>query len=769
MRIALHPRDAVAERRSGIGENSDRKPRSSPLNSHELSYRWIAFLALAMLVALAGPFLAGRVYTADDLGAFHLPLRAFYADCLAHGEAFDWSPQLFCGFYLTGEGQIGGYHPLHWLLYRFLPLPLAFDLECLLSYPLMLLGMHLLLRRCGVRTDAALVGGFTFAFSGFSLLHFIHVNGIGVVAHLPWLLLAIDWLLRGTTLRRRLFAGAGLALLTGSQLLLGYPQYVMFSVIAELGYAVLIVMGEGPGARHEGRGARAKRRGWSIPRLLIVAVWIAVGAIVGGIQLLPTVDALQVSSRQVADASFSGWGSLHPLNLVQFVAPYLFKTRVVGQNTHELGLYSGSVTLLLAIAALACRPSTSRLRMLRGGAILLIVLGLTLAFGEFTPLSWLLAHMPLMNKFRFPCRAIVLVHFGLAALAALGFVSIAVKRIPAERRTVRSIWLVVVVGFIAAVAGPLFWPEYVAAPALVWVGPILLAAAASLMTITRRFPKASIASLALLSAIDLGAYGMSYSVYSHTDVLDRYAAAVPVPPAAATSRVALDLAIANRPALHVGNEILLDGWRRVDGYAGLEPAKQLDYRIIAALRVAGVGWVKEGVDIVGSGALQRAASGWLKIKNPLARARLVTSAVVSGIPAADLTKIPLETAALVEQPLELQAGPPGDVQIVADRPGNIRVSVDSPGRQLLVLAESYHSGWRATADGEPLPVVRVNGDFMGCVVRPGKKEVEFRFSPASLRFGAAMSVFGLSLIAAACVMAVCSGIRENSERRANSI
>ncbi|HEY2146286.1 MAG TPA: YfhO family protein, partial [Pirellulales bacterium] len=79
------------------------------------------------------------------------------------------------------------------------------------------------------------------------------------------------------------------------------------------------------------------------------------------------------------------------------------------------------------------------------------------------------------------------------------------------------------------------------------------------------------------------------------------------------------------------------------------------------------------------------------------------------------------------------------------------------------------SGWRATADGEPLPVVRVNGDFMGCVVGPGKKEVEFRFSPASLRFGAAMSVFGLSLIAAACVMAVCSGIRENSERRANSI
>ena len=67
----------------------------------------------ALLIALAGPALIGRVYTADDLGAFHLPMRAFYSDCLARGEAFDWSPQLYCGFYLTGEGQVGAYHPLH--------------------------------------------------------------------------------------------------------------------------------------------------------------------------------------------------------------------------------------------------------------------------------------------------------------------------------------------------------------------------------------------------------------------------------------------------------------------------------------------------------------------------------------------------------------------------------------------------------------------------------------------------------------------------------
>src|SRR5438477_504426 len=57
----------------------------------------------ALLVALAWPMLSGRVYTANDLGDFHLPLRNFYSQQLAAGQPFDWFPDLYCGFYLTGE------------------------------------------------------------------------------------------------------------------------------------------------------------------------------------------------------------------------------------------------------------------------------------------------------------------------------------------------------------------------------------------------------------------------------------------------------------------------------------------------------------------------------------------------------------------------------------------------------------------------------------------------------------------------------------------
>src|SRR6516164_7737241 len=84
------------------------------------------------------------------------------------------------------------YHPLHLLLYRCLPLDLALNLEVWLNYPVLLGGMYFFLRRRGLPADAALFGAAVFTFSASTMLHFMHVNGIAVVAHLPWLLLLID-------------------------------------------------------------------------------------------------------------------------------------------------------------------------------------------------------------------------------------------------------------------------------------------------------------------------------------------------------------------------------------------------------------------------------------------------------------------------------------------------------------------------------------------------------------------------------------------------
>ncbi|MFZ5830705.1 MAG: hypothetical protein ACOY3P_11490, partial [Planctomycetota bacterium] len=185
-----------------------------------------------ILLALAAPPLAGCLYVCDDLGAFHLPLRSFYAQQLAARQPFDWMPQLYAGFYLTGEGQAGTYHPLHFALYRLLPLSAAFSVELLLSYPLMFVGMVLFLEQRVRQRSAAALGALAFTFGSFNLLHFVHPNAIAIVAHIPWLLWAIDVVFRPSRPWQSNAALVLIALLVGSQILLGYPQYVWFSLLA---------------------------------------------------------------------------------------------------------------------------------------------------------------------------------------------------------------------------------------------------------------------------------------------------------------------------------------------------------------------------------------------------------------------------------------------------------------------------------------------------------------------------------------------------------
>ncbi len=265
-------------------------------------FAWSLLAAVILLALLAMPFFAGEFYTADELGNFHLPARAFYAEQLARGEAFDWMPNVYSGFYLTGEGQVGTYHPLHRFLYRFLPLRAALGWEYLCSYPLMLAGMYCFLRRRLRRQDAAMVGSLAFTFSSFNLLHFVHPSAVAAVAHIPWLLAMIDIVMIDAKRWKVALAQAFLALLTGSQMLLGCPQYVWFSLLAETSFTLWLVVTrrhfprDGCETMSTCRVCTGCRRN-SAPRVVMAK---GIGLLVGAVQLLPTLETLSQSAPTVA-------------------------------------------------------------------------------------------------------------------------------------------------------------------------------------------------------------------------------------------------------------------------------------------------------------------------------------------------------------------------------------------------------------------------------------------------------------------------------------
>ncbi len=404
-------------------------PRVSAHSERDL-FAWSLLAAVILLSVLAMPFFAGGLYTADDLGSFHLPARAFYAEQLARGESFDWMPDVYSGFYLTGEGQVGTYHPLHRFLYRFLPFQAALGWEYLCSYPLMLGGMYLLLRRRLRRQDAAMVGSLAFTFSSFNLLHFVHPNAVAAVAHIPWLLAMIDIVMVDAKRWKVALAQAFLALLTGSQILLGCPQFVWFSLLAESGFTILLVLTRRYSARDGCETMPTCRvcigcRRNSSPRVVIAK---AIGLLVGAVQWLPTLDALTQSTASggnVPDGARPTMGTwCPPINLVQLVAPYLPVDRVFGGNAHELGLYVGAVPLMLVLWVLAHRSDLGSMKRLAQATAALAAAALLLALGGAlaTPGQGQFVNLHPWSWFQFSCRYTVLFQFAVAVLAAIGFV-----------------------------------------------------------------------------------------------------------------------------------------------------------------------------------------------------------------------------------------------------------------------------------------------------------------------------------------------------------
>ncbi len=205
-----------------------------------------------------------------------------------------------------------------------------------------------------------------------------------------------------------------------------------------------------------------------------------------------------------------------------------------------------------------------------------------------------------------------------------------------------------------------------------------------------------------------------------------------------------------------GDQMVLAGWYRADGYAGLEPQRQLDYASLPALQVAATAWVRREATTSHIPGLVARGDDWLEVPQPLPRVRLVTRAVASRDPGHDIGHIDVRTTALTEYPLDLPAASPGRVEVTTDRPGRLDVNVATPTRQLLVVSESYHAGWLAVVGGAPRPVLRVNGDFLGCVVGPGKETVSLEFRPESLRDGRLASAAGLGLTS---IFLICGLVR----------
>jgi len=681
-----------------------------------------------LLVLIALPLFRGTVYEFDDLNNYHLPFRYFYAQCLKAGDNFTWVPSVYCGYYLHGEGQVGMFHPLHLLLYRFLPLDIAYNLELFLSYPFMLAGMFFFLRRWNLPRDASMLGALVFAFSGFTVLHYVHMNVVAVASHIPWMLLAIDMVVRSPSTRKRSVFAFGLALLTGSQLLLGNPQAFWYSSLTEVLYALLLI------------------RPWNdIPAYVRLGTAKALGAAIGAIQVLAHREGVAASFRDIPSLDFLMWPSVRPVHLLQIAAPYFFNESVFEYIGYGLKAYNGAVPLVLVVFLLLRLPQVGPLKKLAAGVLFLNLVSILMAMGKYGYVYRLQTFLPIVGLFREPNRYILLFHLTMSIGAAIAFATVSALVRDGGRTPWRALSplllvpLVSILPYLLALIGrtvdsPSLLQYFVLGMSakinMLIAGPLIMISATALVLLAARGKDIAIFGLILLAAVDLLFYGVNSTIGSDgIRPIDNILKSFPTPGAnPGQYRVQSDDVI-----------LIMKGLNLADGYAGLPPKRELQPLDKSRLRLAGAQWIMSKTPKYSGGR-----SFGMTLPKPLPRVRLVTKAVVSENIQQDIDKIDIASTALVDHDIGLQEGSPGSATIISDRPGRISIAAQSNNKQLLVLSESYHRGWQAKVDGKRLPVLRVYGDFMGCIVDDGNHVVDFVFRPKSLIIGAWVSLTGIT-------------------------
>ncbi|MGI9146411.1 MAG: YfhO family protein [Chloroflexota bacterium] len=381
---------------------------------------WVAGLLVAVSLSMADGLVANVVAYERDTTVFYFPLMSWAAQRLHQGELPLWTPQVFGGYPIFADGEVGLAYPPVLLALLVLPPDRAFVVLRLVHLAIAALGTFAIARTWGLPYASAALAGVVFALGNFLQAQIHHENIVRTASWLPVLLAGVERALRSASWRAQLRWTMFAALPLGLAGLSLHSQMLAIDLLILAGYGALRwAVGPLP------RASIASRSVW-MGRLIAVARVCApvgvVGLCLAAVQLLPLIELAGFSRRGGGiPYSESAAYSLTFYGLIQAIFPYVFRgptNQQWGLWTHwESYVYIGLAPLVLATIALTC----ARRREILAWGVMAGV-GLILALGQYSPINlhYLLWLLPGVSGLRAPGRFTVVVVLAGSMLAAYG-------------------------------------------------------------------------------------------------------------------------------------------------------------------------------------------------------------------------------------------------------------------------------------------------------------------------------------------------------------
>lgn len=653
-----------------------------------------------------------------DIQAIFYPMKYFLSEAFKSGSIPFWCPMYFCGAPFMSDIQTGVFYPPSLLLIIF-PYPLSFNLYVVFHIFLCFCFVYLWLKGNGLSLPASIFSAIAYAYGGYVLSSINLLNNLTVITWFPAMLWAYQ-----RALSEKSLIGYGLTIFFLCLAILGgEPQLLMFSV------AITFCFGLFLNFKKEIHLPLVARHSLIFLTLVLSSLLLTI------VQWGPTFFDYQNSVRlngfnfnQATEFSLS-WDRLKHL-----LIPVSF-SRTFSSVPADLAIFfppDGTVPWLLSIypgllvAPLALVGFFSRLSRGKIFWMVLFLLGIVLALGSHTPL-YTLVHQ-LFPYFRFPEKFYFLSNIGLVVLAGYGF-----DRLMS-----------------------LFTKQGVKTTALLFILPLLL------------LGDLYLAHVHLNPTCKTGFYQFADPVLRPV-LQDRSLFRVYVDEASFYPSLLHNSSVEERQmiaqAFKASNSGILQNLHYVDGKTGME----LQYQwVIGEIllrpwpeRINLLQWANAKYIVSASnldaqpGVMEyvtRVKPHLFQIKNHLPRAWLVGEIYPSGRwTLKDYSKRSFDARASAVGPEEIAAFYKKryyqDVDHIAyDRPHRIRIEMAAVQPGVLVLAESFYPGWRATVNGKPKNIVRLNYLFQGVEVDAGRQSIIFEYRPPFFRLYAVVSLAAIIVL-----------------------
>lgn len=377
----------------------------------------IALFLLTLLLFFHKMAFSNLILARGDTFLYFYPYWQAAAEALRDGRIPLWNSSLFMGSPFVANSQVGFFYPLNWPVWWLLAAPYAVSAAILLHLAMGGGGAYLAGRwLLKLENWAAWVTAVLFALGGYLTAQVEHINQLQGLAWLPWYLVVIGWCSRSHHSRWQTIGRAtvAFAFLFAMQLLAGHTQTVFISGLTILLWLAAEFVSQRL-LRNTDYGLRFTFHWQHLRAAALVALLLGgvLALLLTAVQLLPTLELTQHSSRQ---------GGLPPNEVLSFSLHPLLLTRAL-LPAYGQSLFSEYMAIVPVTAIILAFIGVWQWRRQPGVfvALMLVAVGLLLAFGVFNPGYWLLARLPGFNLFRVPARWLVVYALGVALLAGAGF------------------------------------------------------------------------------------------------------------------------------------------------------------------------------------------------------------------------------------------------------------------------------------------------------------------------------------------------------------